>query len=117
MWDVTAFWEGTKPAIMTSPPPGPPQGSHIFVADPRNPSGPPVPEFSAGADNFLGDLMASVNPPDPTVNVADVLLQGFSGTLASFIVRTNTDGGMPPTSCKAGQVTTVPFNTNYLMFR
>jgi Protein of unknown function (DUF3455) len=117
IWDVTAFWEGTKPAIMTSPPPNEdPQGFHIFVTDPRNPSAPPVPEFHAGDDNFLGDVLETAVPPDPAVNVADVLIKGFSGTLATFIVRTNTDGGMPPTSCKAGQETTVPFNTNYLMF-
>jgi len=115
-------WEAAPPSFKIGPSTmGYPQlGNHYFQPNPSGTGLSPVWDFRAGIAEGnpnafvlaakIGDLPA---PPSPTSSqdVDWLQLKNVSGELATQIYRTDTRGGLPPTSCTPGSA---PISLKYV---
>ena len=124
LFDVTQFYTGVQ--LDTNIPPIndlKAVGSHFFVVDPLN-SGSLSPKFQSGHNFVIGAKNASAASTVPTFSVASVLLQNIQpgkagGSLADWVVRTNSVGGVIPqiiNSCSGNEQIAIPYRADYLFF-
>ncbi|KIY65377.1 hypothetical protein CYLTODRAFT_424379 [Cylindrobasidium torrendii FP15055 ss-10] len=71
-------------------------GEHFFI---KNADGSISPRFQVNDEFVVGKLAQSTPAPDATKAVPWLELDGIDGTLANLFFRTNTQGGVAPTSC------------------
>jgi len=118
-------WEAAPPSFKIGPSTmGYPQlGNHYFQPNPSGTGLSPVWDFRAGgAKNDpnayvlaakIGDLVAPVGSP----NVDWLQLKSVSGSLATQIYRTDTRGGVAPTSCTPGSAPiSLKYASKYWLF-
>ncbi|ELU43035.1 hypothetical protein AG1IA_02940 [Rhizoctonia solani AG-1 IA] len=72
-------------------------GHHYFISQ----SGGIAPKFDFGQSGH--GYVVGAPSPDGSQNVDWLELENTSGNLSKYIFRVDTQGGQPPSSCKAGQ--------------
>jgi len=97
-------------------------GTHFWVPNPVA-SDPPLVERWQNNDAsryFVGEKFETAPSTEPSFSVVSVFLQHLGGTWADYVVRTNTEGGVPPSvfnPCTPGNTIAIPYSANYLFFK
>jgi len=97
-------------------------GVHIFVPSPSGTGISPFFDFTvsqttATDPTFLGAKTGDIaSPAGKTVDVDWLALSHVQGDLATTVFRVDTSNGVPPTSCTAGQATSIPYAANYYFY-
>jgi hypothetical protein len=96
-------------------------GTHFWVPNPSA-SDPPLVERWQNNDAslfFVGEKYETAPSTEPSFSVVSVFLRHLEGSLADYVVRTNTEGGVPPSvlnPCTPGDKVAIPYSANYLFF-
>jgi hypothetical protein len=95
-------------------------GTFFWVPNPSSAT-PPLVEKWLRNDGifFVGTKNETAPSRAPSFSVVSVYLSHIQGTLADYVVRTNTVGGIVPdvlNSCNSGDTIAIPYTANYLFF-